>query len=68
MLSLFVKPRNELVAGHILATRQQPTESLDEYLQALKTPSKDCSFKKVMATQYCNQGLRDAFIIGLQCN
>ena len=44
--AFFVKPRNEIFACHLLATRhQQPKETLDEYLQALKTLSKDCNFK-----------------------
>ena len=39
---LFVKPKNEIFARHVLDTRSQQTaESLDEYLQALKTLSKD---------------------------
>jgi len=43
--ALFVKPRNEIFARHILATRcQQPHETLDEYHQALKTLTKDCNF------------------------
>ena len=67
--ALFVKPRNEIFARHVLATRrQQPTETLDEYLQALKTLSKDCNFKNVTANQYCEESIRDAFIAGLQSN
>ena len=35
---LFVKPKNEVFSRHVLATRiQQTTESLEEYLQVLKT-------------------------------
>ena len=35
---LFVKRKNEVFARHVLATRsQQIAESLDEYLQVLKT-------------------------------
>ena len=35
---LFVKPKNEVFARHVLTTRSQQTaESLDEYLQVLKT-------------------------------
>ena len=46
--ALFVKPRNENFARHLLATRrQQPNETLDEYLQALKTLSKDPAISKV---------------------
>ena len=67
--ALFVKPRNEIFARHILATRrQQPNETLDEYLQALKTLSKDCNFKCVTAAQYTEESIRDAFITGLLSN
>jgi len=43
--ALFVKPRNKIFARHVLATRcQQPHETLDEFLQALKTLARDCNF------------------------
>lgn len=65
--TLFIKPKNEIFARHLLATRKQaPTETLDEYLQALKTLSKDCNFKNVTAAQYCEESIRDTFISGLQ--
>ena len=41
---------------------------LDEYLHALKTLSKDCNFKNMTASQYCEESIRDAFIAGLQWN
>ena len=67
--NLFVKPTNEIYARHLLATRrQQPGETLDEYLLALKTLSKDCNFKAITAAAYCEEGIRDAFITGLQSN
>ena len=48
--ALFMKPRNKIFARHILATRrQQPHETLDEYLQGLKSLSKDCNFQSVTA-------------------
>ena len=66
--ALFVKPQKEIFA-HLLATRrQQPNETLDEYLQALKTLSKDCNFKSVTAAQYTEESIRDAFITGLLSN
>ena len=62
-----LKTKNEIFARHLLATRKQaPTETLDEYLQALKTLSKECNFKNVTAAQYCEESIRDAFISGLQ--
>ncbi|KAK3880809.1 hypothetical protein Pcinc_014730 [Petrolisthes cinctipes] len=65
--SQYMKPTNAVFARHRLATRrQQSGESLDEYLQALKSLSKDCVFKAVTATQHCEESIRDAFISGLQ--
>jgi len=38
----FIKPQNEVYARHVLATRNQyPSESVREYMQVLKTLSKD---------------------------
>ena len=39
---------------------------MDEYLQALKTLSKDCNFKDVTAAQHQEESVRDLFISGLQ--
>lgn len=65
--ALFVKPRNEIFARHILATRcQQPHKTLDEILQSLKTLSKDCNFQSVTASKYREESIRDAFITGLR--
>ena len=67
--ALFVKPKNEIYARHILATeRQHSGETLDEYLQVLKTLSKDCNFKNATAVQYRDESIRDAFITGLLSN
>ena len=65
--ALFVIPTNEIFARHLLATRcQHAGETLDEYLQALKTLSKDCNFKSVTAALHREESTRDAFISGLQ--
>ncbi|XP_020901303.1 uncharacterized protein LOC110239892 [Exaiptasia diaphana] len=67
--NIYVKPTNEIYARHLLATRrQQAGESLDEYLQSLKTLSKECNFKPVTATEYRDEYIRDAFISGIQSN
>ena len=64
--ALYVKPTNEVYARHLLATRrQQPAETLDEFLQALKTLSKDCNYKSVTSVVYREESIRDAFISGL---
>eukprot|EP00795_Rhopilema_esculentum_P015052 gene15052-6216_t len=64
--TLYLKIPNEILAQHSLATRkQQPGESSAEYLQALKTPSKDCNFCQAKAAQYRDEAVRDAFISGI---
>lgn len=64
---IYIKSPNEVFARHLLATRiQQPGESIDEFLQKLKTLSKDCNLKAVTAQQYKQELICDAFINGLQ--
>ena len=65
----YMKTTNEVFARHLLSIRkQQAGESVDEYLQVLKTLSKDCNFMAVSAEQHREQYIRDAFISGLQSN
>ena len=65
--SVFVKPRNEVYARHVLATRQQQsTENIDEYIQNLKCLTKDCHFKDVTARIYQDEYVREAFINGMK--
>ncbi len=65
--ALYVKPTNEIFARHILATRrQQSGESIDNYLQVLKTLSKDCNFGPVDKDTYTSESIRGAFINGIQ--
>ena len=67
--SSYVKTKNEVFARHLLSIRkQQPGESLDQYLQELKRLSKDCNFTAVSASEHREQYIRDAFIAGLQSN
>ena len=66
---LYVKMRNNIFARHDLATRkQQPGESLDEFLEELKKLSKHCGFDAVTAETYRFQMIRDFFINGLTSN
>ena len=61
----FVKTPNVIYARHLLATRkQQPGETLDSYLAALKSLAKDCNFQAVTAAVYQNESICDAFIAG----
>lgn len=65
----YIKPTNEVFARHLLSVRkQQPGETLDEFLQSLKILSKDCNFKPVSAIQYQEDYIRDSFISGIQSN
>ena len=67
--ALYIKPTNEVFARHLLATRRQKSgETMDEFLQALKTLAKDCKFTAVTASVYRDEAVRDAFITGLQSN
>ncbi|XP_045587665.1 uncharacterized protein [Procambarus clarkii] len=66
LTKLFVKPKNEVFARYVLATRrQEPGESLNQFLQALKLLAKDCQFKAMTAVEACDNYVRDAFINGL---
>lgn len=63
---LYVKTPNAIFARHLLATaKQQSGQTLDEFMQVLRTLSKDCDFHQVSADQYRKEMIRDAFINGL---
>lgn len=67
--NLYVKPKNEVYARHLLATRRQrEEESIDEFLQELQALSRDCNFNVVDAAQNRDSYIRDAFINGLLSN
>ena len=60
------KQPNEIFARHKLSTRkQQNGETLDSFMQALQSLSKDCQFRAVSANEYREEAVRDAFINGL---
>lgn len=62
-----MKHKNEVFARHLLLKRkQQPSESLNELLQALKQLSGDCNFEAVTAEKYKEEAVCDSFISGLQ--
>ena len=66
---IYEKKKNDVFSCHLLQTRkQQPGETLDQYLQALKILAKDCKFEAVTANKYKDESVRDAFINGLQPN
>lgn len=63
---VYIKPKNEVFARHILFTsKQNQGESLDQFLNRLKSLSKDCGFTAVTAEKQRDDSIRDAFISGL---
>lgn len=49
--SIYIHKRNELYARYLLSSRKQkPSESLEQYIQALGKLSKDCDFKDVKSS------------------
>ena len=63
----YARTPNEIFARQALSTRKQhPDESIEEYLQLLKSLSKECNYLKVTAAQYREEVIRDTFIRGLQ--
>ncbi|CAC5404524.1 unnamed protein product [Mytilus coruscus] len=64
--AVYVRPKNEVLARHLLITRRQQTvETLDQFLQELKILANDCNFQPVTADKYKEEYIRDAFINGL---
>ena len=65
----YVKQKNEVYARHLLAVRrQQPEETIDDFLQALKTLAKDGNYTAVTAQKHQEEAIRDSFITGLKSN
>lgn len=67
LTELYTKPKSAIFSRHLLQTRkQEPDETLDQFLQILKTISKDCEYEDVTAAKYREEAVRDAFINGMQ--
>ncbi|XP_076811773.1 uncharacterized protein LOC143458790 [Clavelina lepadiformis] len=63
---LYVRPRNNVYARHVLVSRQQNHGGkVLEFLRALKMLAKDCTFEAVTASKYRDELIRDSFINGL---
>ena len=63
----YARTPNEIFARHASSTRkQQPDESVDEYLQILKSLSKECNYRQVTAVQYREEVIQDTFKRELQ--
>ena len=65
--SIYNKPKNIWFSRHILLhTKQQPNQSLDDFVCVLKNLSKDCAYSKpVTAEEHKNQSILSAFIGGI---
>ena len=67
--SLYIQPKNEIYSRHVLATaKQQSNESLDQFMQKLRSLAKDCNFEDVSAEKNQEDAIRDAFISGISSN
>lgn len=63
---LYIKPKNEILARHMLATRRQRAdETIKDYVQALKLLALECHFTQVSAEDHQKQSMRGAFIAGI---
>ena len=62
------KPTKHLLDTYLQLEKQQPYETLDEFLPSLKILSTVCNFKNVEATVYRDECIRDSFISGLISN
>ena len=64
---LFIKPKNELFARHVLSiAKQEVNENLDQYFQRLKNLAKDCNYRSVSADVYRDESIRDVLIRGFR--
>lgn len=65
--SIYVKPKNEVFARHLLSTcTQEDEQTLDQFLQKLNMLAKDCNVRAVSAEKNRNDLVRDAFIRGMR--
>ena len=64
--NIYRKPKNEIFSRHVLLTRRQHDESLEQYLKELRKLGKDCNFRPMSAVEIRDEHIMDAFINGLQ--
>ncbi|MPC31751.1 hypothetical protein E2C01_025048 [Portunus trituberculatus] len=64
--TVYVKPTIIIFTRHLLATRKQTnSETVDQFLHALKLLCSDYEFRAVSADTYIQEAIRDAFISGI---
>ena len=63
----FVQTKNALYTRHALISRKQKeSETLTDYLQALKILAKECVFSNGTGTEQRDECIRDAFVAGIR--
>ena len=66
LAAAFIKPKNVIFARYALCTRRQDcSETIDQYVHALRALAKDCDFQAVSAAANQDEHIRDALISGL---
>ncbi|VDP93510.1 unnamed protein product [Echinostoma caproni] len=67
--SLYVRHRYLIFVRHLLATcKQECGQKVNQFVQKIKTISKDCDFRSVSAEEHRDDAMLDAFITGLLSN
>jgi hypothetical protein len=67
--SLYVPSKSEIFARHLLHTcKQENGQSLDQYIQKLRSLATDCNYETVSAAVRRDEAIRDTFVTGIQSN
>jgi len=62
----YITKKSELFSRYKLTSRkQQPSESLEQYIQALELLARNCTFESVTSAEYKAEALLSAFILGV---
>ena len=63
----YIKLTSSVYNSHkLISYRQQPGQSVDNYMLELQRLSKSCNFNQVTAEEYCKEYIWDASINGIQ--
>ena len=63
----YIKPTSSVYNRHkLISCKQEPGQSVDNYMLELQRLSKSCQFNQVTAEEYRKEYIRDAFINGIQ--
>ena len=65
--SVFVKKKNVICARYLLLNKKQdPSETISDYVATLKQLTSDCDFQQVSAQKYRDEMLLNAFVGGVK--